>query len=320
MKTKYAHFFKNLNKEKWLIMLCLIMGFLSWQGIQRNIGFKKSVSNITVAIEVPDSWAVLEKSVHHVTVLFRGSNEDLRYLNKEQLQVVIPITKPTPGKPIQFKLTEKYLRNSTGAKVIEFSPDIISITLEQEKERFLPVKASVAGTLPEGFEIDRIICTPASVRVSGAQQILDEIKNIHTEPVDLKNRQSTFKESVTIALPPSGRMKVDPNWVSVQFIVVQRSHTQEFKEIPVRILREAGDSRNITITPKFINLTIKGEKERIEKFALTKPVAYVKCTELYENTGYDLPISIDLPEKLQLIKTDPPVIHINITPIKLGVD
>ncbi len=312
MKGKFLEHGKTLRKEKWLLLFCLVLAFLSWQGIRRNIGFEVSVSNISVDIDVPKDWAVWEKSVHHVNIMFRGSREDIRYLNNDQLRVIIPISEPKQGDEIHIKLSEKYLKNPTSAKIVRFIPSEIVVKLDQKSERMLPVKATLTGSLPDGLEIERIICSPASVRVSGARKVLDRMDNIHTEPIDLRNQQASFKESIPIILPQEGRMRVDPDWVSVDFTLVQRSSTQEFEQIPVRILCTSGEIRNIRVQPQNVTITVKGKKQRIEQMHNADIFAYVSCTELTENTSYDLPVIVDLPLGLQIIKTDPSIIHVDI--------
>jgi YbbR domain-containing protein len=312
MKINLSSFWNQMRKDKWLMLFCLVLAFLGWQGIRKNIGFEVSVSNIAVDVDVPSGWAVWEKSVHRANIIFRGSREDIRYLNNEQLRVVIPVPDPENGEEMVIKLTEAYLRNPTGAKVVQFSPSEVVIKLDQESERLLPVKAAVSGSLPEGLEIDRIVCTPASVRVSGAGQVLGEMENIHTETVDLKDRQTSFKESVPISLPQAGRMLVDPDWVTVEFFLEARNSTETFEKIPVRTMCAPGEIRRIEVQPQTINITVKGKLQRIEQMRTADVFAYVSCYDLTESTGYDLPVVVDLPSGLQLIKTEPAVVHVEI--------
>ncbi len=312
MKNRFSKQWKNIQKEKWLLLLCFILAFLAWQGIRKNIGFEVSVSNISVDMDLPEGWAVWEKSVHQVNILFRGSREDIRYLNSGQLRVVVPLSNPTAGDEIHIRLLEKYLKNPTGAKVVRFSPSDVFIKLDKESERLLPVKATINGALPEGLEVEKIVCTPASVRVSGAEQILSEMQNIHTEPIKLTDRQASFKESVPIALPEVGRVRVDPDWVSVNFMLEQHTSTQEFDDIPVRILCASGESRQMVLQPKTIKITVKGQQQRIEQMRTVDVFAYVNCADLTESTGYELPVTIKLPSGLQLVRTEPATIQINI--------
>ncbi|MEA2067762.1 MAG: CdaR family protein [Verrucomicrobiota bacterium] len=312
MKNSLSKLWNQIRRDKWLLLLCFALAFFAWQGIRKNIGFEVSVSNIAVDVDVPEGWAVWEKSVHRVNIVFRGSREDIRYLNNEQLRVVIPMPDPEHGEEMAIKLSETYLRNPTGTKVVRFSPSEIVVKLDQESERLLPVKAAVNGSLPEGMEIDRIVCTPASVSIVGAKQVLDGMENIHTEPVEMKDRQGSFKESVPVALPQIGRMRVEPDWVTVEFIMEARNSTETFEKVPVRILCTPGERRQINAQPLTVNITVGGQQQRIEQLRTTDVFAYVGCYDLAESTGYDLPVVIDLPSGLQLIKTEPSVVHIEI--------
>jgi YbbR domain-containing protein len=312
MKDSFSRWAEGVQKEKWLLLLCFVLAFLAWQGIRKNTGFEVSVSNVSVDVDLPKGWAVWEKSTPQVNILFRGSREDIRYLNSGQLRVVVPLSDPTAGNEIHIKLQEKYLKNPTSARVVRFSPSDIFIKLDKESERLLPVKATIDGSLPEGVEVDKIVCTPASVRVSGAEQVLNEMQNIHTAPIKLDGRQASFKESVPIALPQIGRISVDPDWVSVDFMLEQHTSIQEFDDVPVRIVCTSGENRHMTLQPKTIKITVKGQQQRIEQMRTADVFAYVDCADLTESTSYDLAVIVKLPSGLQLVKSEPATIQISI--------
>lgn len=313
MRRRFSRFLSQLRREKWLLMVCFVLAFFSWQGIQRNIGFEVPVSNVIVDVTVPEGWAVWQKSVSRVNIRFRGSREDIRYLNSEQMRVVIPVANPIRGKEMVLKLEPKYLKNPSGAKVVRFNPSEITIMLDQEGERLLPVKATVDGTLPEGLEIERIVCTPASVRVKGAKQELEGMDNIHTEAIDLKDRRASFKESIRIALPQTSRIRTDPEWVWVECILEMRSSTQVFEKVPVRVLSAPSEHRQIDVKPQVISVTVRGQQQGLEQMRSAELFAYVNCTLLAESTGYDLPVIVELPSGLQVVKTDPAVVHVQIS-------
>jgi YbbR domain-containing protein len=313
MKGKLSNLWKQFRRDKLLLLLCFFLAFLAWQGIRKNIGFEVSVSNINVDVTAPSGWAVWEKSANRVNIVFRGSREAIRYLNNDQLRVVIPVPNPEQGKEVTIKLTEANLRNPTGAKVVRFSPSEIVIRLDQESERKLPVKAAFKGSLPDGLEIDRVVCTPASVKVSGARQMLDTMINIHTEEVDLKDRQSTFKVSVPIAVPQAGRLSVDPDWISAEFFLVERNSMAVFEKVPVRVMSAPGEQRVIMVAPQSITITLQGQQQKIEQLRASDLFAYVSCYELTENAAYELPVEIDLPPDVVVVKTEPSVVQVEIS-------
>ena len=70
------------------------------------------------------------------------------------------------------------------------------------------------------------------------------------------------------------------------------------------------------IVDQTITIEVSGQTQRIEQIRPADLFAYVNCYDLVESTGYDLPLVVDLPAGLQLIKTEPSVVHINISPGK----
>lgn len=313
--NKFSNAWKQLWKDRFLVLLCLILAFLGWQAIRKTIGFEISVSNISVEVEPPAGWAVWEKSMQRVNIVFRGSREDIRYLNSDQLHITVPLQDPIHGEEMTIKLSEAFLQNPTGAKVVSFSPDEIVVRLDREGDKLLPVKASVIGNLPEGLEVERIISSPAAVRVFGAQQTLDAMENIQTEEIDLKNRQTSFKESVPIA-QSNGRMSVKPDWVSVEVVLEERNSTAVYEKIPVRIMSASGDSRKFTVFPETVNVMVQGQKDQIEAIRSTDVFAYVSCDELTENASYELPVEINLPVNVQSRKAEPATIQVDVSGAK----
>jgi hypothetical protein len=314
MKRKEPNFWSRLNKEKGLLLLCFVLAFFAWQAIRRNIGFELSVYNISVEVETPDGWAVLENSLDNVDISFLCSREDIRYLNREQLRVVVPVTDPKRGETITLPLQPKYLKNNpTGAKVVEFSTKRIEIKLDKEISRDLPVKATYdASQLPEGIEIESIICKPAAVRIKGAEQQLLKMESIRTEPIDLRNQQDDFKKNVDVSLPSGGRLGSDSDSVSVEFKLKPYTHEKDFEQIPVRIMRGSGELRKISISPNTIAVRVRGQQSKVEQLQPENIIAYADCSDLALSGTYTLEVKIDLPSGISWVKGTNSVIDVQI--------
>ncbi len=314
MNDRTSKFWLQVRKEKWLLLLCFVLAFFAWQAIKRNIGFELPVSNVSIDVDVPKGWAVLDKSLDTVDIRFLGSREDIRDLNRDQLRVVVPLSNPERSKTMVIPLEPRFLKNNpTGARVVRFNPSQIEIRLDQETQKALPVKAALTGSLPAGLEIESIICKPASILVTGARQQLERMENIHTEPIDLKTRQASFKENVRIALPPGGRVDADPDRVSVEFVIDAHSNTAVLEKVPVRVLCAPAERRRIDVQPLTISVLVSGPQQRIDQLRSAEVFAYVSCADLTENTGYDLPVVVDLPSGLQMVKTEPAVVRVEIS-------
>lgn len=314
MKDKKTSFWSQLNKEKGLLLVCFILAFFSWKAIKRNIGLKLPITNIAVEVETPAGWAVLETSLDTVDAVFLGSREDIRYLNREQLRVVVPIADPKPGETMIIPLQQKFLKNNTTeAKVDQFSPKRIEIRLDKEITRNLPVKAAYdASQLPEGLEIEGVVCKPAAIQIKGAEQQLSKMDDIRTEPIDLRNRQDDFKENVRVTLPPGGRLGSDSDRVTVEFQLKTYTHEKEFELIPVRIMRGLGELRKITVSPETIAVRVRGQQTKVEQLQSENITAYADCSVLETNGTYTLEVNVDLPLGISWVKGTNSVVEVQI--------
>ena len=105
-------------------------------------------------------------------------------------------------------------------------------------------------------------------------------------------------------------MHVEPDWVSVEVVLQSHSQSRIFQTIPVRVLAAPGERRGIDVQPLTVDVTVHGQEQRIEQLLASDLFAYVNCTELVESTGYDLPVVVNLPAGLQLVKTEPSIVRV----------
>ena len=307
-KTKKRFRVGNL----FLLFFCFVLAVFSWHAIRKNLGLELSVSNIALEVEIPDGWVLQEQSADRINILFRGSREDIRYLNSSQLHMAVPISNPSDEGEIHIPLSELFLQNPTPARPIRFTPDEVVIKLDKLAERVLPIKASSTGNLPEGYELDKMVCTPATIRLSGPRRELEPLQTLYTESINISGRQSSFKENLRVILPQNAQIKADPAWVSTSFEISRHNVVRELGNIPVYILSKSGETRQITVHPKAIQVTLSGSKYRMDALQSDDLFVFVDCVELTESTSYQLSVSAQLPTGVRLVKTNPSVVQVEI--------
>ena len=314
MKHKLVNLGKQLALDKWLLLLCFVLSFFAWQAIRRNIGFEPLITNIAIEVETPDGWAVLEKSLDIVDARFRGSREDIRYLNRDQLRIVVPVKNPKRGETLVIPLDPKFVKNNpTGAKVTRFSTSKIEIKLDKEIQKDLPVKAKFESVLPDGIEKIGTLCKPLTVRIKGAEQQLLKMEYVYTEAIDLHGRQESFKDSVHLILPQEGRLVAESDRVTVQVTLKEDSVEKVFEEIPIRIYRAAEETRPIQISPQSISVTVRGKQQQLELLQPRDITVYADCSELPKNGSYKLELRADLPQGVSWVKTTNEVVNVQYT-------
>ena len=90
---KLKALFARIWEERILFFSALSSHFC-WQSIHRNIGHETTVSDIYIETIDPAEWAVLNQSLQRVNITFQGSQEEIRFLDQEDLRVIVPLPEP----------------------------------------------------------------------------------------------------------------------------------------------------------------------------------------------------------------------------------
>ncbi len=312
---------KRLRKNAWILLretmsrnlilklVCLALAFAVWQSIRENTSFEAVVTDVPVKIAVDEGLAILDQSIDVVSVRFRGSREDLRFLSRDQVSVEVDLSGRTDRLRQTIRLTPRHVGAPSRAHAVFFEPAEVTVTIDREVERALPVKAAFEGELPEGIEVEKAVCIPASVKVRGAERLLQGIEQIRTEPISLDGRYLPFKTHASVVVPgPS--WKADPDRVLVELNLIERVATQRVENIYVRPLLTSDDSRVVKIRPEKVTLILRGSPQRISALNVKEVYAYIDCSELTEPAQYEVPVRADLPFGIQVDKIEPPVVQV----------
>ena len=111
-----------------------------------------------------------------------------------------------------------------GAQVTDLSsvtPNLVTVTVtvaSSEVTRASAVLPKTVGSPAPGYELAGIDVSPATVVLSGTQDLLNNLDSISTAPISLNGL--TGDETVTVALAPPVGVTVQPSTVTVTILVV----------------------------------------------------------------------------------------------------
>lgn len=300
---------KGLSRNWILKLLCLVLAFSVWQGVRESTNFEVVVSGIPLRVTAGDGYAVLETSSEVVSIRFRGSREDLSFISRDQMTVELDISERSDRLRQTVTLMPHNVKTPSRAHAVRFYPPEVTVTIDREVERLLPVKAVLEGVLPEGIHFKKAVCAPASVRLRGAEQLLMHLEQVRTVPIRLDGRVSSFNTHVAISA--NGHpWTASPERVSVELKLVEQEATRRIENTPVRPLRVSGASRMVQIRPEKVDIILRGNSKRLENIEVRDVVAYVDCTALTNPAEYEVPIRIDVPLGVQVEKIEPPVAQV----------
>ncbi len=314
VNSSLAPFWETVSRNWMMKLLCLILAFAVWQGVRESTSFETVVSGVPVSIETGEGYAVLDQSADTVRIRFRGSREDIRFVSSDRISVSVDMSGRNDRLRQTVKLSPRYVRAPSRAHAVQFEPEEITVTMDREVERLLPVKASLTGTLPEGIQVENTVCDPAAVRIQGAEQLLVDLEQVRTAPINLDGRYRSFSTHVSVAVDGQP-WSATPDRVGVDIRLVERAAQRVMKNNTVRPLLAPQDRRSVTIRPQTVSVNLRGSPVRIQNVTSADIYTYIDCTDLTEPTEYEVPVRADVPSGLQVESIDPSVVQVTVNPM-----
>lgn len=310
MPTGPEKFFIALRSNGGLKLLALGLAFVCWYTLREATSFERMVRRIPLRIETASGIAVLDQSVSEVNVLCRGSEGDLRFLDAERITVEVDMRGHATSGTRTVRLTPDRARAPAGVRVLQIDPPQVILSLDTESDKVVPVKADIVGTPPEDFEVDRVVCTPATVTLHGPRARIEQVVAVRTEPLDLEGRIRSFQLERDILKPGENwSARVEPSRVRVEVSIVEISARKVLDEVPVSALVRAGGSGAVNFQPSFVKIVLQGRQAMMQELDRNRIHAFVDCSQLKSGQPLELPVRVPVAAGVDVVSIEPKLVR-----------
>ncbi len=288
-----------------LFILIVIGAFILWPyaSIQETDIFVPVDSE-----KIPKGLIITNGPFKGIEVRVRGPKSAIRSLSLQKIQYTIDLSEADIGVNT-IPIHQDRIPLLSGISILKINPDFITVKLENEIQKKLPVKISLTGKPAKGFMVVGAETKPMTVILRGAENTLGPMDKISTKPIDIHGLSGSFKKEVTLDLSgnlkPVGSSKI----ILANVFISEQMITKAFDNIPVR-----GDGSLYVnrITPPVITIIVKGPVNMIERLNGDKGIqAYVDLKSLKPGV-YDKRATITLPVKTTLIDAKPEIFKVRI--------
>jgi YbbR domain-containing protein len=306
---------KAARNNRGLKLVALVLAVITWFTVREITSFTTVVQDVRLDVLLDDGWAVLDRSVDEVDILFRGSQSDIRYLSRDQTRVEVDLRGKSVAGSREVPLGPRNVKVPGGVRAVSVDPSDITLTLDREGERMVAVRANIIGNTPEGYEVEKVVCTPDTIRLQGPQGRLAGIQEVSSVPIDLEGRLQSFALTRTIQ-PPSETWsaRMDPDRVRIDVTLVERSTRKEITDIPVQLLVSPNTPPIQMQAGTRVKLTLKGRLAVLNAMAASNLTAFVDCTVLQPGMSNDLPVHVPIPVGAEIITLEPAQVRVEMAP------
>ncbi len=288
-------------------LVSVVVAIIVWYAIRAVTSNATLVTDIPLTIQPPPDWNVVDVSAKTIDVAFLGTRDDLRYLNRELIKATVDARTHADNQTFVIPLGPVNINAPGNARIDFIRPAALTVRLDREITKQVPVKVETQNLLPDGYEIEKTVVTPATVELSGPAQTLDDVESIRTVPVDLDGRIRSINKR-RLALVPGENfdgVTLNPAVVTLDLTIIERSVSAVFPDMPIRPLLPTGRSVRADLDPETATLTVKGRPGLMKNLAAEDLRLFVDTTELDGSGSAKLAIRAVLPHGLSLVRTEP---------------
>ncbi|MBN8548043.1 MAG: YbbR-like domain-containing protein [Deltaproteobacteria bacterium] len=192
-------------------------------------------------------------------------------------------------------------------EVVSVDPNEIKFTFDTLVEKELPVEVTKLGTLSSGLKVDDVSLSPARVRVRGPESRLRDVDSVQTEPIDLREIESSFTKDFPLR-PPAALVEVLPQHITISYKVSRVYSQRKFTALPVEI--RSVSSLKYTLSPSNVTLEVSGPLDRVSALKAEDLIPFVRVPAGDDIASGQLDVATELPEGISVVQIDPPKVQV----------
>jgi YbbR domain-containing protein len=292
---------------KWLILSFLIGTgvFLLWSVSSLQ---ETDILIPVVSAGIPEGLTITGTPLKDIEVSIRGPKSVLKTLPDLKLQYLLDLSGIDIGLE-SIPIKKERITLPEGISIVRVNPIFLTVRVEKEIKKELPVKIAYSGKPAAGFTVAGALAKPFSMNLRGPENILDSIEEILTKPVDIKGLSASLKKEIALDLPENIEVVAHSGIILAEVVIEEKIVTKNLTGI---IVTGKGTTYDYSIKPSVIDIEVKGPENIIEKLVKETGVkVYVDLKDL--NPGiYIRRATIPLPVKTTLIRVKPEIFTVKI--------
>lgn len=210
--------------------------------------------NVSIASNIPE-----------VKLFLRVDKEELKSLTANDFEVFIDLKGTEAGsKTVKIQATT----TKPEARILQVQPSEIELKISPTSEKEVEVKINTVGDPFEGYLIEDLAAENETVKITGAQSIIDTIDHVNAELLLDGTEKKDLNQTVMLAFDPNDNIPEGLVQVVPEQMVVNATITSELKQKEVSVSAGFNDDSdrvawesNITLDPE--RVIIQGSEEAL---------------------------------------------------------
>ena len=245
-------------KPKFLkIFLSTIFSIILWIFVSFSYEYTTTFRVPINFINIKESHTILSQSSNEINLTIKGQGWVLAKISsgvESDFKISTDEKVGLQRTDVRQALSENSWLNPS-VQVVMLSPAVVNYTIERLKSKVVPILTDIKIDIEDGYGIvSDIVLNPDSVKIFGPITLINNIHNIYTNQLQLKNIDENI--SAEIVLKPLEYIKYEKTTTNIEFSV-QKLVDKTFENVPVKV-ENVPNLRNLELFPPNINITLRG--------------------------------------------------------------
>ena len=270
MKSFLIFLFKDPLRKLIALSLTVVLYAVLNEGKQRE----EIIDGVQMLIKCDDDIFIPD-SLRSCAVRLsaRGSESRIKKVTNRDIHGEVMITRNTPGFAsgrVVLHFNPRDFVSPRGVEVIRVEQPLeITIPVQRKITRMLPVRPETIGRVQAGWVCNEVSCEPASVIVSGPERVVNSLKEVVTEPLNIDGETVSFsKKGMLLKNPRPEELTFD---LTAAEVFVKIAHVpdvpRKLVDIPVRCMVPPGKAVNFIPEKAVVSVTVSGWQSEINRIS-----------------------------------------------------
>jgi YbbR domain-containing protein len=259
-------------------------------------------------VNLPAGMTVTSLPVQGIEVSLSGDRDVVHSLTQRQLKYPLDLTAAAAG-ILRYTVDPARIDLPKGVTVTGVSPQALSLKIEPEMRKRVPIELVLIGSPASGYETVGSRVDPEAVVLTGPRRLLAGMRFVATKPIDVTGMTETVRRSaaleldrlMTLADPDSGLTAE----IEIRPLIIQ-------KTLSGVAVSGRGSPFAIEITPDTVMLVVKGPATAVDQMPQDGQTAIYLDLEGLKPGVYVRRAVISLPADTNLVSAAPELFTVKI--------
>lgn len=250
---------------------------------------------------MPEGLTIASNRLKPIEFRVKGGQSVLDSLLDQKIHYALDLSGVTIG-TITIPIKKENLSLPGGVSVINITPSSMTVRVEKEITKEVPVSIVFTGNPAAGFRVANASAKPARVTLKGPETLLTPMTKVTAQSIELNRVSESFKKEVTLDLAEGLALTASQNLILVEIVMDAEIVVKKIPGIPIG---GRGAAHAFTIEPPQVSIEIKGPAITLDRTDIQKEIRASVDLEGLAPGIHERQVAVTVPADITVVEIEP---------------